>query len=598
MQHPDDGTKVTNGSRHPDEGAIHAWLDGELSQSESDVLRAHLNDCAECRVSVAEARGLVAASARILRSLDDGPGGVRANASSDTPAATGSASAGRQGSGVSAAGHAPSERVAGADGIRFIGDARTVRPADAKVATRAGRWWRLSAIAAVGLLAVGTTVVLQRNGPLAPFTAGSSAGQVASASADALAAADSQLLTTNPAVTGRTEPAPAEALSKSAEVARAQGASARDGNPAAEKSASSVDERPEAPPVAVAPRPPQSSAAVAAAAAGSNVGTDSAPKRPAPAFVSAPRSLARVARQDRTQAELAGERPPVLVQAPEIAVGPVLVGRVTSADGDPVAQAMVTVPGTSSAAVTDVTGHFRLTGIPAGEHTATIRRLGFEPARLSLLVGERGDSVVAVALIPVETSLQDVVVTGVGTVQRPPTAAAESARLAAEAGAKAPSIISRPTRPPPVTPSPLAASSDSAPADGTARAAIAQRLAACYRLEVGGAPGASRDSAEMALPGWIRLAPTAAPDRPGWLEATSLQPERRSREGSTGWRIVQDEEVEIVWPTSSYAREVILRLLGSGEVLTGTAALRSVGATTTDEREAASIVAVRGVCNY
>ncbi len=596
MQHPDDDTELTTGSQHPDEGTIHAWLDGELSSAEADALRTHVANCAECRVAVAEARGLVAASARILRSLDDGPGGVHANPSSRAPAASGSASAGRQGSAAGVAGQAPLERVAGGDGIRSIGDARTVRPAGANVTTRAGRRWRFSAIAAVGLLAVGTTVVLQRNGPLAPLTVESTADQVAGASPGALASPDSQLLTASPDVAGQTESVTAEALSKSADVAPARGVGAPARNPAADRIAPSVEARPEAPPVAVAPSPPQSSAA--AAAGGGKVEQDSTRMRPASSFASPPPSFARAAPQDRTQAAVAGQPPPVPAQAPAMTVGPVLVGRVTSEDGDPVAQAMVTVPGTSSAAVTDVAGRFRLAGMPAGEHTATIRRLGFEPARLSLQVGERGDSVVAVALIPVEMNLQDVVVTGVGAAPRPPTVAAERARRSQASEAKAPSIISPPARPPADIPSPLAVRSDSAAADGTARAATAQRMAACYRLEVGGAPGADRDSAETALPGWIRLAPTPAPDRPGWLEATSLQPEQRGRKGGAGWRIVQDEEVEIVWPTASSAREVILRLLGSGEVLTGTAALRSVGATTRDEREAASIVAVRGVCNY
>ena len=62
--------------QHPDEGTIHAWIDGELSQDEAAALEAHIAECTECSASVAEARGLVAASSRIVSALDIVPGGV------------------------------------------------------------------------------------------------------------------------------------------------------------------------------------------------------------------------------------------------------------------------------------------------------------------------------------------------------------------------------------------------------------------------------------------------------------------------------------------------------------------------------------------
>jgi hypothetical protein len=62
--------------QHPDEGTIHAWIDGELPFDEAAALEAHLNDCAECSALAAEARGLVAASSRIVSALDIVPGGV------------------------------------------------------------------------------------------------------------------------------------------------------------------------------------------------------------------------------------------------------------------------------------------------------------------------------------------------------------------------------------------------------------------------------------------------------------------------------------------------------------------------------------------
>ena len=61
---------------HPDEGTIHAWLDGALSGDEATELEAHVAACDVCGAAVAEARGLVAASSRILGALDNVPGGV------------------------------------------------------------------------------------------------------------------------------------------------------------------------------------------------------------------------------------------------------------------------------------------------------------------------------------------------------------------------------------------------------------------------------------------------------------------------------------------------------------------------------------------
>ena len=62
--------------QHPEEGTIHAWLDGELSAEDSSALEAHAAACAECSAKVAEARGLIAASSRIVSALDIVPGGV------------------------------------------------------------------------------------------------------------------------------------------------------------------------------------------------------------------------------------------------------------------------------------------------------------------------------------------------------------------------------------------------------------------------------------------------------------------------------------------------------------------------------------------
>jgi len=62
--------------QHPDEGTIHSWLDGALSPDEAARVEAHVNDCPQCQAAVAEARGFIAASSRILTALDNAPRGV------------------------------------------------------------------------------------------------------------------------------------------------------------------------------------------------------------------------------------------------------------------------------------------------------------------------------------------------------------------------------------------------------------------------------------------------------------------------------------------------------------------------------------------
>jgi Putative zinc-finger len=62
--------------QHPDEGTIHSWLDGALSADEAARIEEHVKECPECAVAVAEARGFIAASSRILTALDNAPRGV------------------------------------------------------------------------------------------------------------------------------------------------------------------------------------------------------------------------------------------------------------------------------------------------------------------------------------------------------------------------------------------------------------------------------------------------------------------------------------------------------------------------------------------
>jgi putative zinc finger protein len=62
--------------QHLDEGLIHAWLDGALSEEEGVRIEAHARECPECAAMIADARGLVAGATRIVSALDVVRGGV------------------------------------------------------------------------------------------------------------------------------------------------------------------------------------------------------------------------------------------------------------------------------------------------------------------------------------------------------------------------------------------------------------------------------------------------------------------------------------------------------------------------------------------
>ncbi len=110
--------------QHLDEGTIHTWLDGALGPNEASGAEAHVLSCAQCAQAVAEARGLIAASSRILGALDDV---ATVQESAREPL------------------RMPSAR------------------------SRSGWWWRRAgmgyAAAATALLAVGTTMVLRSASP-------------------------------------------------------------------------------------------------------------------------------------------------------------------------------------------------------------------------------------------------------------------------------------------------------------------------------------------------------------------------------------------------------------------------------------------------
>jgi hypothetical protein len=81
MADPEDGRMNGEHSdqhldQHLDEGVVHAWLDGQVAGLDAARIEAHIAGCAACAAIVAEARGFIAASSRILTGLDGVPARV------------------------------------------------------------------------------------------------------------------------------------------------------------------------------------------------------------------------------------------------------------------------------------------------------------------------------------------------------------------------------------------------------------------------------------------------------------------------------------------------------------------------------------------
>ena len=91
-------------------------------------------------------------------------------------------------------------------------------------------------------------------------------------------------------------------------------------------------------------------------------------------------------------------------------------GRVTDAsNGRALSAAQVSVDGTRVGGMTNANGDYTLTGVPAGLRILVVRRIGYQPARMSVTVGAGATATADAALRVSAINLSDVVVTGTGT---------------------------------------------------------------------------------------------------------------------------------------------------------------------------------------
>ncbi len=349
--------------QHLDEGTIHAWLDGELSPDEASNVATHASACPECAAMVAEARGLVAASTRILTALDDVPGGV-----------------------------VPS--------VPDIAPAQIVRR----------RWYQRTDVraAAALLLVAGTSlVVVQRGADLDASRAMLSAqnkrqptppaGAEASAAGPAVSPQQvmADALSSSPVATAprAAKPTAPESRTFAAPLPRAEAKSGfavpRDQTAQANAMAGAQPSRLQA----------RDESQLLKEEAAKSRAADIVSALPAP-------PLARVgaAAPPTVAAPAAGRSD---VNAPGVVKGRVI----DKQSGKGVSQAQVVVEGTNLDAATDKDGNFRIANVPPGDQRLRVRKIGYEAAAIPLSKESRDAEPATVALTPSQMALEAVVVT-------------------------------------------------------------------------------------------------------------------------------------------------------------------------------------------
>jgi len=99
--------------------------------------------------------------------------------------------------------------------------------------------------------------------------------------------------------------------------------------------------------------------------------------------------------------------------------GGTVTGRVTdSLSGQGIAVATITVGGTGLSARSADDGRYRITDVPAGEHTVRVTRIGYTAATKPVIVLPDQEVAVDFALTPHATQLEEVVAIGYGTTAR------------------------------------------------------------------------------------------------------------------------------------------------------------------------------------
>jgi len=392
--------------RHPDEGEIHAWLDGALDPAASAELEAHVAACADCAAAVAEARGLIAGASRILLALDGVPSGV-------IPA--------------------PSQPSGAVPGDELASRRAQQQAAALQSARRRVPWYaRRPVQIAAGLMLVAGV-----------------GGIVARSSNDAADQVSIQFETDASAPASKGPAADFGGVSSRQSAAAAEGKAAEPVPPAPRPPVGEV----QGPPANQLPRRADQGAAGGAGVARESVAeqqrsriaeerTAAVPPAPASVTANAPLAAARLTAppmlMDSAANRLGGVQLDSLRMRRTEAVGFALAsgtiaGKVIAVDNTPLGNASVTVAGANIGVQTAADGSFTLPPLPPGRYTIEARRIGYRPAKLDGVQLASGDTAYAsLALQASPMQLSEVVVSGAAT--RMPNVAGACLVLNVDAG--------------------------------------------------------------------------------------------------------------------------------------------------------------------
>src|SRR3954467_9334405 len=99
---------------------------------------------------------------------------------------------------------------------------------------------------------------------------------------------------------------------------------------------------------------------------------------------------------------------------------------IDSTSPQPVAAAQVQLVGTNRATSTDAAGVYRFAGVPAGQATVRVQRIGFSQRTTTVTVTDGATVAADIVLQPVVTTLSQVVVVGYGSTHPRPANGAAS----------------------------------------------------------------------------------------------------------------------------------------------------------------------------
>jgi hypothetical protein len=532
--------------QHLDEGTIHAWLDGQLPLDEAAAVEAHVAECRQCADAVAEARGLIAASSRILTALDGVPRDVAPQ---------------------TAISHQPSA-------ISREGAAEPPARRDTPAIQRARRRWFSApslAAAATIVVAVGTFTLMRTARKDATMVAPQPTATVERALGSSADTQSFAAATAAPPPAASPAPAAGNAAASANEIRPAaelgeRRALADGARREADRVSPSRPAAPEPAPVVARSQVAPDSVAVKQSIASARANLSQLPmqgateakdqqrsatdqrdeqlskvrqdvaaaRRPKPDTATVTIFRGRELAQRKFQTDSAGAK--VAAKAAEgVATTGTIRGRVTDGNNTGLESAVVTVMATSIGVTTAASGQFELSGVPTGTHRVLARRIGFTPSAQEITVAA-GQAVTADFRLSAAQSSLENVVTGAVSAQR-------EGRLA------------------PAAPAPAVA-----PPQGQ----LVPTAFGCYDLSITPATAQAR-SGFREVPRSIVLDSTVVPSR---ADGVWYQVRNTARTGGTAgdgvWRPTTPDGVEVQWTFGS--RTATLRLTGvPGPVLRGSA---------------------------